>query len=61
MSTRVREVHVGGEMGRGREGSMGEDKRMEKLEREKKVGKRERMRRGEGEDEEGVRERRRRG
>ena len=51
MSTRVREV--GGEMGRGREGSMGEDKRMEKLERELKVGKRERMRRGEGEDEEG--------
>ena len=48
MSTRVREV--GGEMGRGREGSMGEDKRMEKLERELKVGKRERMRRGEGEE-----------
>ena len=48
MSMRVREV--GGEMGRGREGSMGEDKRMEKLERELKVGKRERMRRGEGEE-----------
>ena len=38
MSRRVREG--GGDMGRGKEGSMGEDKRMEKLEREKKVGKR---------------------